>query len=223
AVRAAAELQARLPELRVRVGINTGQVAAGAADALVTGDPVNVAKRLEQAADAGSVLVGEATRTLVAGAVELAPVAPLTLKGIDGRVSAWRLLDVLGDAPLYARRLDVPFVGRGDELRSLERELDRVRDGCRLVTVVGPPGIGKSRLAFELVERVRGTATVLTGRCLPYGDGITFWPLAEALREVGREAVLDAAADELFWGVRGAFEEIAAERPLVVVFEDIHW
>src|SRR5438094_565144 len=128
------------------------------------------------------------------------------------------------DAPLYARRLDVPFVGRGDELRSLERELDRVRDGCRLVTVVGPPGIGKSRLAFELVERVRGTATVLTGRCLPYGDGITFWPLAEALREAGREDVLaDTGAGELFWRVRGAFEELAADRPLVLVFEDIHW
>ena len=224
AVRAAAELQERLPELRVRIGVNTGEVAAGAADALVTGDAVNLAKRLEQAAGAGSVLVGEATRTLVAGAVELAPMGPLALKGVDRRVPAWRLLDVLGDAPLYARRLDVPFVGRGDELRSLERELDRVRDGCRLVTVVGPPGIGKSRLAFELVERVRGTATVLTGRCLPYGDGITFWPLAEALREAGREDVLaDTGAGELFWRVRGAFEELAADRPLVLVFEDIHW
>jgi class 3 adenylate cyclase len=224
AVRAAAELETRLAELPVRVGVNTGEVAAGDGDALVTGDAVNLAKRLEQAADAGTVLIGEGTRALVAGAVELAAVSPLELKGMDERVAAWRLVEVLGDAQLYARRLDVPFVGRAEELDRLIQELERSREGCRLVTVVGPPGIGKSRLAFELVERVRGTATVLTGRCLPYGDGITFWPLAEALRQAGRENVLaQVGGEELFWRVRGAFEELAGVRPLVLVFEDIHW
>ena len=224
AVRAASELQAGVAGLRVRVGVNTGEVAAGEGDALVTGDAVNLAKRLEQVADAGTVLVGDGTRALVAGAVELAVVPPLQLKGMGERVTAWRLVDVLGDAHLYARRLDMPFVGRAAELDRLVQELERTRDGCRLVTVVGPPGIGKSRLAFELVERIRGTATVLTGRCLPYGDGITFWPLAEALREAGREDVLaEVAGEELFWRVRRAFEELTGAAPLVLVFEDIHW
>src|SRR2546423_1960311 len=132
AVRAAAELQTRLAELRVRIGVNTGEVAAGEGDALVTGDAVNVAKRLEQAADAGTVLVGEATRTRVAGAVELEPMTPLALKGVRGRVPVWRLLDVLGDAAAYARRLDVPLVGREEELQRLAEEFERARDGCRL-------------------------------------------------------------------------------------------
>ena len=224
AVRAASELRTGVAELRVRVGVNTGEVAAGDGDAVVTGDAVNLAKRLEQAADAGTVLIGDGTRALVAGAVELAEVAPLQLKGKSERVSAWRLVDLIGDAQLYARRLDVPFVGRVAELERLAEELERSREGSRLVTVVGPAGIGKSRLAFEFVESVRGRATVLTGRCLSYGDGITFWPLAEALREAGREAVLsEVAGEELFWRVRRAFEELAVTRPLVLVFEDIHW
>jgi class 3 adenylate cyclase len=224
AVRAASELRAGVSGFQVRVGINTGEVAAGEGDAVVTGDAVNLAKRLEQAADAGTVLIGDGTRALVAGAVELAPVNPLQLKGKDEPVAAWRLVDIIGDAQLYARRLDVPFVGRVADLGRLAEELERSRDGCRMVTVVGPAGIGKSRLAFEFVESVRGTATVLTGRCLPYGDGITFWPLAEALREAGREEVLaDVAGEELFWRVRRVFEELAVARPLVLVFEDIHW
>jgi class 3 adenylate cyclase len=224
AVRAANELGSRLGDLSVRIGVNTGEVAAGAGDALVTGDAVNLAKRLEQAAEDGTVLIGDGTRELVVAAVELASVPPLELKGMPEPVTAWRLIEVLGDAQGYARRLDVPFVGRAAELDRLLQELELSHDGCRLVTVAGAAGIGKSRLAFELVERVRGTATALTGRCLPYGDGITFWPLAEALREAGREDLLDdTAGEELFWRVRAAFEGLAQSGPLVLVFEDIHW
>ncbi len=224
AVRAAAELQDRLDGLALRIGINTGEVAAGDADALVTGDAVNVAKRLEQAAEAGDVLLGEATRGLVSAAIELEPLSPLRVKGVREPVTAWRLVDLLGDARPYARRLDAPFVGRVDELARLRKELERARDGCRLVTVIGAPGIGKSRLAFEFGEELRDRATVLTGRCLPYGEGITFWPLAEALREAGGDPELvTEAGEQLFWRARRFFEELAAERPLVLVFEDIHW
>jgi len=224
AVRAAAELRDRLPELRVRIGINTGEVAAGAADALVTGDAVNLAKRLEQAADSGSVLVGAGTRTLVQGAVQLEPVPLLWLKGVRAPVEAWRLGELLGDARQYARRLDAPFVGRSGELERLRAELEAARGGCRLVTVVGAAGVGKSRLALELGEAVSVDVRVLTGRCLSYGEGITFWPLEEIVREAGGDpGVLAAHADRVFAEARRFLEELAAERPLLLVLEDIHW
>ena len=224
AVRAAAELRDRLPELRVRIGINTGAVAAGEGDALVTGDAVNLAKRLEQAADGGSVLVGAGTRTLVQGAVQLEPVPLLWLKGIRAPVEAWRLGELLGDARQYGRRLDAPFVGRLRELEQLRAEVDAAAGGCRLVTVVGAAGLGKSRLALELGEAVSSEVRVLTGRCLSYGEGITFWPLEEIVREAGGDpGALAAHADRLFAEARRFLEELAAERPLLLVIEDIHW
>jgi class 3 adenylate cyclase len=225
AVRAAAELRDRLPDLQVRIGINTGEVAAGDGDALVTGDAVNRAKRLEQAADTGTILVGPATYSLVRGAVELEALPPIWLKGIEEPVEVWRLGALLGDAGPYTRRLDAPFVGRRGELARLHAELEAAREGrCRLVTVVGPPGVGKSRLAHELGEAVRADARVLTGRCLSYGEGITYWPLEEIVREAGGDpAALAAHGERLFPEVRRYLEELAAERPLVLVLEDIHW
>src|SRR4051812_49150436 len=151
AVRAAAELRDRLPDLQVRIGINTGEVAAGEGDALITGDAVNLAKRLEQAADTGTILVGTTTHTLVRGAAELEALPPVWLKGIAEPVETWRLRALLGDAAPYARRPDAPFVGRRGELARLHPELEAARHGsCRLVTVVGAAGVGKSRLAHEL-------------------------------------------------------------------------
>src|SRR5438876_1907321 len=204
AVRAATELRealARLndelePELGVRigmrVGVNTGEVVAGdgtGGQMLVTGDPVNVAKRLEEAARTGEILVSEGTRRLVENAALLEPRDELTVKGKSGPVLAWNLLGVIEGAPAYARRLDAPLVGRADELLVLyEAFAEAVAERtCRLVTVVGPAGIGKSRLATELVHSVRGRARTVSGRCLPYGEGITFWPLVQIVGALGSD------------------------------------
>ena len=269
AVRAAVEMRERLPALNdelerdrgvrlsIRTGVNTGEVVAGDASAgqkLVTGDAVNVAARLEQAAGPGEVLIGPDTCGLVREAVRVEAVAPLRLKGKTERVSAWRLVEVLPDAPAVERHLDAPFVGRAQELAELERALERAVDKrtCELFTIVGPPGIGKSRLARELVTRVGDRARFVLGRCLPYGEGITYWPLAEIARQVGgddpseqvaallqedRDAELVAARisgaigvcdvggtpEEISWAFRKLFEALSRERPLIICVDDIQW
>ncbi|HXF72859.1 MAG TPA: adenylate/guanylate cyclase domain-containing protein, partial [Actinomycetota bacterium] len=173
--------------LEVRIGVNTGEVVAGdpaAGQALVTGDAVNVAARLEQAADPGEVLVGEATHRLVRDAVVAEAVEPLTLKGKAGAVAAHRLLDVHPTAPGVSRRLDSPLVGRDRELGLLRQALDRAvsERACHLFTLLGAAGVGKSRLVEEFAEGLAG-ARVLRGRCLPYGEGITFFPVVEVLKQ----------------------------------------
>jgi tetratricopeptide (TPR) repeat protein len=172
-------------------------------------------------------------------------------KGKAAPVAAWRLLDVDGDAPAFARRLDAPLVGREDELMRLIDVVDAmaVERACRLVTVVADAGVGKSRLARELQGRLADRATFLTGRCLPYGDGITFWPLREIVAQAGgldaaaalgggeeaglvvelvRGAIGSGAGDtaggeETFWAVRKLVEALAQDRPLVLCVEDVHW
>jgi class 3 adenylate cyclase/tetratricopeptide (TPR) repeat protein len=264
AVRAAVDMRAALdrlnaelveeqrPELRIRIGINTGEVVAGDKTAtLVTGDPVNTAKRLEEAAGAGEILIGSHTRRLVENAVELEQSTPVTAKGKREPVATWRVLATIPGAPAFARHLDAPLVDRVEELAFLHSELGAATtDGaCRLVTVFGGAGIGKSRLTSEFVGQVRGQAAVLTARCLPYGDGITFLPLGELVRSAGgEEAILaalatepdaalviervrgtvDAAAmpvtaEETFWGIRRTLETLAREQALVVCLEDVHW
>jgi class 3 adenylate cyclase/tetratricopeptide (TPR) repeat protein len=268
-VRAAGELREAIAELNerlardwnlrlaVRTGVNSGEVVAGdpaGGQALVTGDAVNVAARLEQAAAAGEVLIGDETRKLVAGAVELEPLGRLELRGKDEPVKVWRMLEVHSRAGQLARRLDTPMLGRGRELGMLVETFERAaRDRIpQLVTMFGPAGIGKSRLALELRAAVQDRANVLTGSCLPYGEGITYWPLTEIVRELGgddprgavsavvasdphaeliAERIAQAAgltkeggdSRDLAWATRRFFECLARSRPLVLVFEDIHW
>jgi class 3 adenylate cyclase/tetratricopeptide (TPR) repeat protein len=198
AVRAAAEMREALAALNeefvatwgitvaMRTGVNTGEVLArerGAGQSIVVGDAVNVAARLEQVAAPGEILIGEATYRLVRGAVTAQAVGPLTLKGKSAPVPAWRLADVVKDAPGWARRLDSPLVGRERELAALEAAFRRAADErtCQLVTVMGAAGVGKSRLTAELLAQLGSQATVLHGRCLPYGEGITFWPMVSIL------------------------------------------
>jgi class 3 adenylate cyclase/tetratricopeptide (TPR) repeat protein len=268
AVKAAAEMRERLAvlnteiarergvRLTVRTGINTGEAVVGDPESrhfYATGDAVNVAARLEQAAAPGEILLGPLTQQLVRDAVRLQPLAPLSLKGRAEAVEAWRLLEVLDDAPAFMRRLDTPFVGRQRELGLIAQAFERAAAGrVELVTVVGAAGIGKSRLTRELLASIRERARVLVGRCLPYGEGITYWPLTEIVKQVGgadaraglaellvgdehgdliatrvAEAVGlaegEARTEEIFWAVRRLLEELARERPLVVVFDDLQW
>jgi class 3 adenylate cyclase/tetratricopeptide (TPR) repeat protein len=242
AVRAAAEIRTRLPaiaqavgvELRFRTGINTGLVLVGGGENLAIGDAVNVAARLEQAAQPGEILLGDATHRLVRDAVEVEPLEALSLKGKSEPVASFRLLAVDPLAPGLARRFDVPLVGRERELRLLREAWDRAvaEEGCHLFTLLGAAGVGKSRLVAELLSDVGDGARVLAGRCLPYGEGITFWPLLEALTGAGEEteAVRErlrsggtATPHELFLEVRLMLESLAAERPVLVYVDDLQW
>ncbi|MBA3380702.1 MAG: AAA family ATPase [Actinobacteria bacterium] len=192
AVRAASEMRAAISEhgLEARIGVNTGEVVVGGeGETLVTGDAVNVAARLEQAASSGEVLIGAETRQLVRDAVRVEPVDALVLKGKAQPVVAFRLLEVLPDAAGLTRHLETPLVGRERERRRLWRDYeDAAADrSCRLFTLLGPAGIGKSRLVADFLEQVGEDADVLRGRCLHYGEGITYWPLVEILVSIGVE------------------------------------
>jgi class 3 adenylate cyclase/tetratricopeptide (TPR) repeat protein len=275
AVRAASGMRDALEALNVelerehgvgiaaRIGVNTGEVVAGdpsAGQRLVTGDAVNVAARLEQAASPGEIFLGETTYRLARDAVEVEQVPALELKGKEEPVAAFRLVAVLADVAGHERHLDSPMVGRGKELAMLERALERAitERTSHLFTLLGPAGVGKSRLVAEFLSASAGSATVLRGRCLSYGEGITFFPLAEVIHQAAGilEGELPAAArakvaaslagnadgeriaslvgglfgwsppgatDDAFWAVRRVLEHLARERPVVVVFDDIHW
>ena len=245
AVRAAVEMRDALPELGVaaRIGVNTGEVVVGTAERLATGDAVNVAARLEQAAAAGEILLGPETAHLVRDAVETEPTEPLTLKGKSERLVARRLFALHDEAPAFARRLDAPLVGRERELRRLEEAFGQaVADrSCQLFTILGSAGVGKSRLAAELTGSLDGTH-VVRGRCLPYGEGITYWPVVEVVKQLPSPSELEvdpaavaaiegllgeeqavSSSEEIPWAFRKLLEAAAATSPVVVVFDDIHW
>jgi class 3 adenylate cyclase/Flp pilus assembly protein TadD len=209
-VRAASEMQQALPELNAafegewgvslgnHIGVNTGEVVAGdpsLGQRLVSGDTVNVAARLEQAASAGEVLLGDLTYRLVRGAVEVDAVAPLDLKGKAEPVPAFRLTGVHERVEGFERRTDAPMIGREAELQEVRAAFAEAVSvhGCRMITVIGDAGVGKSRLVAEFMTGATATATVIKGRCLPYGDGITFWPLREAVRDAAAIDQNDAA------------------------------
>jgi class 3 adenylate cyclase len=191
AVRAAAEMRTALADLNdalrqergleiaMRVGVNTGEVVVGDARAgggRATGDAVNVAARLQQSAEPGEVLLGESTWRLVRGAVVTGDPTELAVRGRDGPVGARRLVDVDRSAEAISRRVGGRMIGRDREIGVLRGALERsvAQDACVLVTVLGSPGVGKSRLTHEFLAGARERALVLRGRCLPYGEGITW-------------------------------------------------
>ncbi len=233
AVRAAADMQAALPALNeafseqygVRllnhIGVNTGEVIATgdatSAQRLVTGDAVNTAARLEQAAGPAEIILGELTHRLTRDEVEDEPIEPLTLKGKAEPVPAYRFLRVEA-RPAEDAGTSTPFVGR-------EAEIGRLRDvlggaasdrRARLAVILGDAGVGKSRLIREFSTGVGGGATVVRGRCLPYGDGITFWPIAEIVRAAAgiEEDDLPATARERI--ARLLSDEDAADAAAIV-------
>src|SRR5438128_1289730 len=247
-----AELQREFQtELQVRMGINTGEVVTSEGGTLATGDAVNVAARLEQAAQPGEILIGDKTRQLAEGALELEAVAPVDAKGKSEPLLAYRLLGVRADAPAFERRFDAPFVGREGELEQLTQAYGRaVRDrSCHLFTVLGPAGIGKSRVVHEFIAST-ADPIVLRGRCLAYGDGITYFPLVEILEQIaadrelsrvlagdpdGRKLLNEVSAaigvvdeaivarEDTFRAVRTLLELLAQSRPLILVLDDLHW
>jgi predicted ATPase/class 3 adenylate cyclase len=182
------DLQGRFGvQVRTRIGVNTGEVVVGdaaAGQALVVGTTVNVAARLEQAAATGEILLGPATYALVRERVIAEPTAPLELKGKAGSVVAYRLYSVGPGPDELGSRPDPLLVGRDGELEVLGSMFDLAvaERSCVLVTILGPAGIGKSRLAREFVSTMKPDALVLRARCLPYGDGITFGPVADLVK-----------------------------------------
>jgi predicted ATPase/class 3 adenylate cyclase len=202
ALRAAVEMRDRLAalnrdfeavwgvQLANRTGLNTGEVIAGdhrQGHQFVTGDAVTVAKRLEEAAAADEILIAASTHRLVRDAVTVRPSGPRALKNGQA-IHAFAVLDVLAHAPGRARRFESPFIGREHPRSVLKTVFDdtaRTR-ACRLLTVLGDPGVGKSRLLREFTAELAGHATVIRGHCLPYGEGITYWPLAEIVRDIAR-------------------------------------
>jgi predicted ATPase/class 3 adenylate cyclase len=176
--------------LKGRIGINSGEVIAGdhlQGHLFVTGEVVNVAKRLEEAAATSEILISDATHRLVRDAVVAERVSDRVVKGGE-TVEALQLVAVLQHAPGRTRRFDSPLVDRVQQLSALRSVFASVLQNraCHLLTVLGPAGVGKSRLVKEFVGEIGADATVLRGRCLPYGEGITYWPLAEVVREIVR-------------------------------------
>jgi class 3 adenylate cyclase/tetratricopeptide (TPR) repeat protein len=276
AVRAAVEARAALAVvndelvrdyglgLNTRTGINTGQVVTGAnatGSTLATGDMVNVAARLEARAQPGEIVIGAATYRLVRDAITVEELPPLELKGKSKPVSAFRVVDVAPDTPGLARRFESPIVGRSLELAQLLEAFEAAAElrECRVATLLGEAGAGKSRLSHELAAVLGERASRLEGRCVPYGEGITYFPLAIMLKPlagiedgdtrdgarakllallsgvedaslvvtrlagaIGLDDVL-ARPEEIAWAVRRLLETLSRERPLVVVFDDLHW
>jgi class 3 adenylate cyclase/tetratricopeptide (TPR) repeat protein len=235
ACRAAIDMREALPGLQIegRIGVATGEVVTGTEERLATGDAVNVAARLQQEAQPGEVLVDEPTVRLARGAVDVGALELLDLKGKAQPVGAHWLLAV---HEAVERRRERRFVGREQELAAIHEAWGRAvaERRCGLVTIVGEAGVGKSRLVAEALASLE--ARLVQGRCLPYGDGITYWPVVEVLKQLralpsdeGAAGVIRSllgetdvatSAEQIAWAVRRLLEEQA---PLIAVFDDIQW
>jgi serine/threonine protein kinase len=242
AVRAADEIRRCLVDVGgdvgvtvdARSGVDTGLTPAGRGRDGATGDPTETAWKLQMLAGAGEVLLTSKTLRLVRDAVDVEPLEPMRLPEASDPVAIFRLLHLDLTAPGLARRFDIPFVGRGREIRLLHEVWERAVEErrCHLVTVLGEAGIGKSRLVAELLRDVEASSWVLRGRCLPYGEGITFWPITEALTPLGDLArpVIDrlrgggvAVPEELFLVVRRLLESLSEARPVILHIDDLQW
>jgi class 3 adenylate cyclase/predicted ATPase len=263
AVHTAVEMRSSLAQLNIdleqrfgvtistRTGINTGPVAGVGLVPdrnFVAGDTANVAARLQQLAEGGEILIGEGTYRLVRHAADVELLPPVELRGKATPLTVYRLRQVRSGEAL-PRRLQGPIVGRERERRLLAGAWERVaaQREPHLVTVMGAAGVGKSRLADDFLASLVD-ARVVRGRCLSYGDGITFWPLVEILvqllgndaatrlQELQVEAVAAerilallgrrdeaSSVDDLFWAVRKTLEAAAGETPLVVLLDDVQW
>jgi len=263
-------------DLQVRIAVNTGEALVtldarpGEGEGMAAGDVVNTAARLQVAAPLNGILVGEQTYRATASTIDYEKAEPVVAKGKSEPVSAWRAVQArsrLG-ADMAQRALS-PLVGRSFELDLLVSTMERVRDQSspQLITLVGVPGIGKSRLVFEVFRMVEERPEFIRwrqGRSLPYGEGVSFWALAEIVRaqagmletdsapelerklqravaEIGIDAAEapwverhlrplaglpeegDASREERFTAWRRFLEGLAEDRPLVLVFEDLHW
>ena len=256
AIRAALEMQGKLAgmsddlqrrfgiRLAARIGVNTGDVAVTGGIAgdtqtgMALGHAINMAARLEQAAGAGEVLIGERTHDLAAGSINAESIGLLEVKGSSAPIAAWR---VTGTSA--GRRAgwegEGLFVGREKEIAAIESAfMTATADlACVVVTVVAPPGMGKSRLAAEATRRLAHRALVLVGRCVPYGEGITYAPLVEIAGSphlrAGDEAVARArralsdtalaSPEETAWEFKQLLETLAEDRAVIAVVDDLHW
>jgi class 3 adenylate cyclase/tetratricopeptide (TPR) repeat protein len=209
AVRAAGELRAAIGELsaelrrerglelEIRVGINTGRLLvndAGTMEEDLTGDAVNLAKRFEETAGAGEIVLGEETYRLVADGVMAEPAARLTVDGFLDPQDTWRLLEILPDRPGRVRRFAAPMVGRELEGELLRRLFERVvaEQSCHLASVLGPGGVGKSRLVDEFVVGLGARAAILRTHCPQLGNSVTVWPLVEIVRQAAEISSADS-------------------------------
>ena len=212
AVRAAFEMRDALKalndrletELRVlltmRVGVNTGEVVAAretGSGTQVTGDAVNVAARLQQAAASGEILLGEGTHHLVRWAIDAEPAGTIDPLGRLGPTRAFRLLAVTPGLSSHEQRFDSPLVGRDRECRQLGSAFEQATadETCQLFTLLGPAGVGKSRLVHEFLRSIRPKAQVLRGRCPPYGERLAFWPVVETIKQAAGISDADTAAE----------------------------
>jgi class 3 adenylate cyclase/tetratricopeptide (TPR) repeat protein len=213
--------------LQARVGIEAGEVVVDETDStFATGEAVNVAARLQQAAAPGEILMGEAAHRLTVGRIEAESAGPLELRGFRNPIAAYRALAARDGQP--HAKVSAPFVGRLSELDLLENTLERtIRDRRpHVFTVYGEPGVGKSRLIREFLAGVEGT-TILSGRALPYGEGVTYWPLAEMVKaaagitdddpmETAKQKLIECCGDEaiaeLLGLASGVMEAVEGER-----------
>jgi class 3 adenylate cyclase/tetratricopeptide (TPR) repeat protein len=213
--------------LEARVGIEAGEVVVDETDStFATGEAVNVAARLQQAAAPGEILIGDSAHRLTAGRIEAESAGPLELRGFRNPIAAYRAIAVRDGQP--HAKVSAPFVGRLSELDLLENTLARtIRDRRpHVFTVYGEPGVGKSRLIREFLAGVEGT-TILSGRALPYGEGVTYWPLAEMVKsaagitdddpmETAKQKLIECCGDEaiaeLLGLASGVMEAVEGER-----------